>query len=123
MTVAAPTKLYRWIYGLMGVIGMACVDHSRSPNGELTDNGIGLYYMVTNPFGIRGFSISILQQVIPYVLVATLIVASIGANLSLVLHWRRARGDERQLIQVVQDTVQPAFVSVWIRSLPSKERG
>jgi hypothetical protein len=25
MTVAAPTKFYRWIYGLMGVIGMACV--------------------------------------------------------------------------------------------------
>jgi hypothetical protein len=55
--------------------------------------------MVTNPFGIRGFSIPILQQVIPYALVATLIIASIGANLSLVLRWRRARGDERQQIK------------------------
>jgi hypothetical protein len=40
-----------------------------------------------------------LRRVLPGVIAALLLFASVAANLSLLLRWRRARGDERQQIK------------------------
>jgi hypothetical protein len=82
-----------WAVLLVGVLLVGLLP------GPLADNGVMISFPVENPFGLPTLNISALYSSLPLLIVGVLISTSLAANLSLVLRWRKASGDERQQIK------------------------
>jgi len=90
---------------------LACLGVVALLPGPMAGNGAALNYPIANPLSVTAFSHYAASLWAPRLLTGALLFVSLVANLSLVLRWRQAQGDERQQIKLF------AFFGAYIVSL------